>query len=669
MKEIQTGKPVPCFKRWSRANFGVFASLHREVTIGVLSVGMSILSLATGEARAAEVDTLACAKVLEIDEVAIVGTKSAPMRSTMSPTVLFDRDASAAAPLRTLEAALRLSPSVDIRERGGRGVQADILIRGGSFDQTMILLNGIDFTDARTGHQTHSLPLDLDCVAGVELIDGVTGAGAYAGAVNIRTRPSGRRYLRAEGSGGGDGYAYGSLSGAWTSDRLTAFAAASYRRSDGYRPNTDFENWNGYLRLTWDSPTAGYFDVQGGCQRRAFGSNGFYAAWWPDQYEETETFLTSIRWVKTWGDFSLDASVGYRKNFDDYQWTKGSPVGNNLHNTDNVTSAVSLDYRSAAGVTTFGGDYVFNHIYSTNLGEAMARRRGDYTHSKSRRVGNLWLRQVKSFRRFDAAGSLGLSFTPYGRSLLWSLSGGYRPIDGLRLELAASQSMRLPTFTDLYYTSAAQVNNLDLVPEKAITYRFGIDYARGAWSASLRTYYRDGRDIIDWVWHDADDPNPDWQSKWHSEQRSRLGTFGVELSGGYRADRGVVRAVTASYACVTTSQRADIVTKNAMDFMRHKAVMSIELQPVRNVSAVLTGSVCDRNGDYTFYPLSGSAAGAYTRSYDPYFLLDGRISWTKGVWRIYVDAANLTDTDYCDIGGLPMPGRWFGAGLVVTIGK
>ena len=77
MKEIQTMKPGPCFKRWSRANYGVFASLRRPVTIGVLSVGMSsILSLATGEAQAAEVDTMAYSKVLEIDEVAIVGTKS-----------------------------------------------------------------------------------------------------------------------------------------------------------------------------------------------------------------------------------------------------------------------------------------------------------------------------------------------------------------------------------------------------------------------------------------------------------------------------------------------------------------------------------------------------------------------------------------------------------------
>lgn len=664
MKEIRTRKPDPCFKRWSRANYGVFASLRRHVTIGVLSVGMSsILSLATGEAQAAEVDTMAYSKVLEIDEVAIVGTKTTPTRSTMSPTVLFDRTAVAAAPLHTLEAALRLAPSIDLRERGAGGVQSDILIRGGSFDQTMILLNGINFTDARTGHQSHSLPIDLDCIAGVELIDGVTGVGAYAGAVNVRTRPAGDRYLRIEGTGGGDGYAYGNLSGGWTAGRLKLFAAGSYRRSDGYRPNTDFDNWNGYARLTYDSEQAGYFDLQGGYQSRDFGSNGFYAAYNPDQYEETRTGLASLRWVKSWGDFTLSASAGYRKNFDRYDWKRGMEAGRNRHNTDNVTSELSADYYSVAGITTLGGDYAYNHIFSTNLGERLDTPHGFYTHAKSRHTGNIWLRHVKSFRRFDVAGSLGLSFTPYGRSLLWSLSGGYKPLPGLRLEAAAAQSMRLPTFTDLYYTSAAQINNLDLVPEKAITWRLGADYASGCWSASLRTYYRDGRNVIDWVWR------PNMGNKWHSEQSSRLGTFGVEVAGGYRSATGFLRAVTASYAYITISQRSDIVTKNAMDFLRNKTALGIELQPLKNVSVALTGSVCDRNGVYTFYPQPGTSAGGYERSYEPYFLLDGRVAWTKGIWKIYFDATNLTGADYCDIGGLPMPGRWLGGGLVVTIGK
>ena len=167
----------------------------------------------------------------------------------------------------------------------------------------MMLLNGINFTDARTGHQTHSLPIDMDCVSGIELIEGIPGVGAYAGAVNVRTVPLYRNYLRLKAEGGQHGYGYTNLSGALTRDRLVLFAAGSLRRSDGYIHNTDFRNVNGYLRMTYDSPKAGFFDFQTGGQGRRFGSNGFYAAYNPDQFEQTATALGSLRWIKEWGLF------------------------------------------------------------------------------------------------------------------------------------------------------------------------------------------------------------------------------------------------------------------------------------------------------------------------------------------------------------------------------
>ena len=426
MENIQT-KQYPCFKRWSRKNWSVFASLHRYVTIGVLSVGMSILLLATQGASAQTVDTTAVLKTLRIREVGVTGSQTAPARNAQSHTPLFDRKAQAPAPVQTLEAALRLAPSVDVRERGGKGTQADIFIRGGSFDQTMVLLNGIDFTDARTGHQSHALPVDLDCISAVELIDGVPGVGAYAGAVNIRTAP---------------------------------------------------------LRPTY-----------------------------------------------------------------------------------------------------------------------------------------------------------------------------------LRLEAGAWQSMRLPTFTDLYYTSPAQINNLDLTPEHAVTYRLGVDYLKRSWNLSAQAYYRSGRDIIDWVWRE------DMGSKWHSEQTSSLDTFGIELAGGYTVSEGFLRRVTLSYGYITTDRNADVIAKSAMDFMRHKAALAVEVHFLRRMSLALTGSVYDRSGSYTHYPEPGNASLNEERDYKPYFLLDGRLQWEKGICRLYVDATNITDTRYCDIGGIRLPGFWCTGGVTLTIGK
>lgn len=667
MEHIQT-KQTPCFRRWSRKGWSAFASLNRHVTIGVLAVGMSILLLATQRASAQDADTTEVLKTLRIREVGISGSQTSPVRTAQSQTPLFDRKAQAVAPLQTLEAALRLAPSVDIRERGGKGMQADISIRGGSFDQTMILLNGIDFTDARTGHQSHSLPVDLDCIAGVELQDGVPGVGAFAGAVNIRTAPLRPTYLRFEGVGGQHGYAYANLSGAVTAGRFCLFGATSYRRSDGYRHNTDFSNCNAFVRMTYESPQAGFLDFQAGYQDRSFGSNGFYGAYNPDQWEHTSTGLASLRWLKSAGRFTLGASAGYRKNFDRYDWTRGQAM--NRHNTDNVVAKLWADFHWSAGVTTLGGDYAFNHIYSTNMGEELARPHGDYTRAKARHTGSMWLRHAKRWGRFDVAASAGVSLTPYGTSPLWSLSAGYTPADGWRLSAGVWQSMRLPTFTDLYYTSPAEVNNLFLTPERAVTVRLGLDYAKGRWSASLHTYYRLGRDIIDWVWYDHSEASPElWRGKWHSEQTSRLNTYGVECSGGYSLPEGFLRRLALSYAWIDTGRNADIVAKSALDFLRHKASFAAEVRLLRRVTLCLTGSVADRNGSYTHYPQAGDASVTQIRDYTPYFLLDGRLSWEKGICKLYVDATNITDTRFCDLGGIPQPGVWVTGGVVLTLGR
>ena len=453
-------------------------------------MGMSILLLATQGASAQHADTSAVLRELRIREVGISGSRQTPVRTVMSQTPLFDRKAQAAAPCQTLEAALRNAPSVDIRERGGKGTQADISVRGGSFDQTMVLLNGIDFTDARTGHQSHSLPVDIECISGVELLEGIPGVGAYAGAVNIRTAPLLPQYLRVEGVGGQYGYAYGSLSGAVAKERFSLLGAASYRRSDGYRHNTDFDTYNVFVRSSCEAPRAGFFDFQAGYQNRAFGSNGFYGAYNPEQWEHTSTALASLRWQHSAGRFAWGAYVSYRKNFDRYDWTRGTVL--NRHNTDNAGAKAWVDCDWAGGTTTLGGDYAFSHIYSTNLGELLATPHGDYLRGKSRHTGNVYLRHSKHWRRFDAAASAGASLTPYGTALLWSLDGGCQPAEGLRVSVGASQSMRLPTFTDLYYSSPAQINNLDLVPEKAVTVRAGARYAKGRWSASATGYYRAG---------------------------------------------------------------------------------------------------------------------------------------------------------------------------------
>ena len=214
---------ICCFTRWSRKGYGAFASLGKTVKIGVLSVTMSILTL-NAKSVAAQPDTRSMQD--EMEALYVAGEKLNPTRGIITPVEVYKRDTLSVTPLQTIESALRLNPAIDIRERGGKGIQADISIRGGSYDQTMVLLNGIDFSDARTGHQSHSLPVDLDIVGKIDIISGLTGIGAYSGALNIVTTPLRPNYMRAELSGGAYGYLYSNISGSVTKNGLSVLAAA-----------------------------------------------------------------------------------------------------------------------------------------------------------------------------------------------------------------------------------------------------------------------------------------------------------------------------------------------------------------------------------------------------------------------------------------------------------
>src|SRR5690606_34953561 len=110
------------------------------------------------------------------------------------------------APARSLAEVLSFVPGLDIRQRGVTGVQADVSIRGGSFEQTLMLLNGIKLSDPQTGHHMMNIPLPLVNIDRVEVLKGpasrVFGQNAYAGAINVITELSDKRYARVQGYAG-----------------------------------------------------------------------------------------------------------------------------------------------------------------------------------------------------------------------------------------------------------------------------------------------------------------------------------------------------------------------------------------------------------------------------------------------------------------------------------
>lgn len=567
-------------------------------------------------------------------------------------------------PSATAEQILRMTPTIDIRERGCMSVQTDIGIRGGSPDQTALLLNGVDFTDIRTGHQTHSLPVDADILSGIRLIDG--GDMGLSGAIDMSTRPAAPQYLRANASGGSYGYLYANVSGAVTAGqtgRLQVFEAASLKRSDGYRHNTDFSNTNLYTNVRYSHPYAGSFEMQAGRQDRAFGANGFYSLKYPDQYESTGTTLASLRWSGTYGGWNMESYISFRHNSDRFELIRGSEdkVPFNYHLTDTYGAYAAVSRAWRAGRTSISGHCQYGDITSTVLGEELARPvRIDgtdgryYTKGDSRRRADIRLRHHKRWEHFAISASVAGDFSSYGFTPLWDMGIEWIPDTRTRINLMTARTMRLPTFTDLYYTAAGYIGNPSLEPENARTIKAALRRNGGYWQFDADVYYRRGENTIDWVRENA-------AADWECRQITVMNTVGADICATWHTGQGILESMTLLGGWIDCDKASDgLISKYALDYMRTKCSLLADFRIGRHAGLHAGLSYYDRNGNYS------DIDGKLT-DYSPYAIMNARLSYDMGVASLYINADNVTSAEYFDYGGLKMPGIWIIGGIVVTL--
>ena len=227
-----------------------------------------------------------------LDEVIVSGIRiGIPLsKKTHSVTVLSAQQIRQSG-ARTLVVLLQQEVGVDIRQRGPAGTQADLYIRGGGFDQTLLLIDGIKLEDAQTGHHLLNLNVPLAVIERIEIIKGpaarVYGPNAFTGAIHIITKKKLAKQRQLEVEFG----SFQSWRAAFTAgqqrQRSSMLASIDYNQSNGYRYNTDFKNLNGFLKNIWHKKK-NPLQLLAAFNSRQFGANGFYAT--PeatDQYEAT----------------------------------------------------------------------------------------------------------------------------------------------------------------------------------------------------------------------------------------------------------------------------------------------------------------------------------------------------------------------------------------------
>ncbi len=609
----------------------------------------------------------------EIDEVEVTAARATKVaQEKLRVITTIRREEIRSMPAQSLQELLDYLPGIDIRSRGANGVQADISMRGGTFDQVVVMLNGVNITETQTGHFNLDIPIDLDAVDRIEVLQGTSmsifGLSAFAGAINIITGESEENSTTAAIEGGDHGLLSAQLGtnqniGAW---RLGG--SASYNGSSGYMHNTDYSYGNAFVQAQYDGTRTGHFNLQVGGQLKEYGANAFYSLAYPDQFEATRTLIASLSWDKRMGSFGIEASAYARIHQDRYELyrdRKGAPATYTQHNhhiTTTTGANVKGAWYSAIGKTSAGIELRNENIVSNVLGNPLASPRhvpGQpdsvmFTKAKNRLNVNYFAEQSFYVGRFSAsAGFAGNYNTMFRHNYAYGANVGYEFVRGGNISASVNRALRLPTFLDLYYESPMQTSNPDLLPEESLTAELAVRYSGHGLRAGLSLYYRVGRNIIDWV------KRPD-EEKWHSMNHSRVNAMGGELSIGYSHGYWL-KNIEATYSyCHMDKDAGEYISKYALDYLRHKFNLSLSHGIWRGFGASWNLSYQSRAGSYT------DAAGLVC-SYTPVWLLDGRIYWQGRRCTLYVEASNITNARYYDYGGILQPGIWAKGGISVNI--
>lgn len=653
------------FKRWSNKKYAVLSSFHKLIRIGTLSLSSILLQL---QPVLAQSDTLNPRMSYDLEEVEALGEQEAEiLDASIRQLLIINQSLIDPVSSRSIPEFLDYFPGIDIRTRGSNGIQSDLNIQGGSFDQSLVLLNGVDMSDPQTGHFSLDLPLGLSQAQKIEILKGPSskkyGASAYSGAVNILTQPMDSLALQADASYGQFKTYKNSLNLHLPVGIVKTLLSASLSGSEGYRENTDFNSRAVYLHSIAENSIL-KTDFMLGWNQKNFGANSFYTPRFPEQYEETSSFLgiMKIRTKKT--KPFLEGHFQWRRHSDHFLLFRSNPAAyENYHLTDVFGGAIHAKIISQAGQTSLGIKYRHEQIYSTNLGEILedpvkVKGTGNvyYDMFSSRDHITFSAEQIISMKSFQinigALAHAGIKDV-IKASIYPGIDISLKVPGNLKFFASANRSFRLPTFTDLYYQGPQNQGNPGLLPEKAITFESGLRFSKSFIQSDLSFYYRIGKETIDWIWTD---------SIWQTSNITNLASYGSEIGlsvfpAQINDDLRFIDHIRLAYSYSEISKSSDEYISNyALDNLRHKFSTDLGLEFPLRIYADIKINWQDRNGSFLYY--SSPTAVPYESPYEPYCLIDFSAGINIRGLKLYLDATNLLNTIYRDIGSVEMPGRW-----------
>jgi vitamin B12 transporter len=557
---------------------------------------------------------------------------------TSRDVLVIEKEEIKGSPASGVADLLKYISGVEINERGPQGIQSDVSIGGGTFEQNLILIDGVKVNDPQTAHHNLNIPIQIEDIERIEILKGpgtrLYGGGAFAGVINIITKKGEAKNLEIKASGGDYELIEGNFSFSQPLGISDNYLSVSGNRSNGYRHNTDFDIWNIFFRSSIEHMKA-KGDISFGYNDKDFGASYFYSDIYPNSREHTKTtFLRgSIGFEKT------NLSLYWKRHKDDYILDYENPLFyRNDHTTHvyGVTLQSEISYK--AGVTAVGLEWGGDEIRSTNL--------GNYTRTKSRFFFEHKFPTMKSTT--IVFGSSLLYYSDWDWYFYPGVDIGFKVNNKTYLYTAIESAFRIPSYTELYLDSPANIGNSNLTPERALSFEAGIKLVKGSILTNIDAFIRNEKNIIDWVRETSSEP-------WRAENAGEVTVKGLDVDIMFKSMARMYKkipipSINLGYTLLNLSREENsLQSKYLLGNPEHKFTLSADYDLSSSLKQVWKGR---------YEILSDS---------EKHLILDTSISLEIKNAEIFIDITNLLNTDYTQAEWIPMPGRWAKAGIRVEI--
>ncbi|MFM7007553.1 MAG: TonB-dependent receptor plug domain-containing protein [Flavobacteriales bacterium] len=563
-------------------------------------------------------------------------------------------------PARSIADALSFSAGVDVRQRGLNGTQADIGIRGGNFEQSLLLVNGFKMTDPQTGHHAANLPIPLIAVSEIQVFKSPTvlqfGQSALTGAVHIGAYAQSGFEVKTMAYGGGFNSFGAQALVCMKIKNYQQMLAVARDQSEGHWYNSDFKNHQFFY-------TGGH--AVGQNQRhhlnyiaafadRNFGANGFYSNKFPEQWEHTTMAAGGIkhnfnRYSRKEGStkwYQFRQQVLFRRHADEFRLKRYDPsFYTNTHVSDVLSYEAQFSYHVRSQQVFIGVEQRFEKLNSSNLG----LRERQYQSAFVQAQGMLGTLNY-------AAGLLAFTYNWQNPQLMPSVQLGRALSYQHYLFANYARGNRVPSWTEMYYSDPSNVGNPNLQPEFShaaeLGYRYNPNQYNSKWyymKAEAAIFYRQHTNMIDWVRETSllsPNPNP-----WMPVNINSVAFAGLEGSWQFNVKKSGtwgLNKFNLNYTYITAQHNFTMEQESryAITSMRHQFNALVLFDLSEKAQLNLAYRLVQRIEQ----PL--------------YQVLDAKLVLPVfDRFSFFVEGNNLTNTQYVEAGFVQMPGRWFKLGV------